>query len=241
MTGKFKMKKILGCIRRADDDFGLINDGDRIAVGVSGGKDSIALLYSLRLYQYFSQKKFDLVGITLDMGLFHPDTEELQKFCCANQIDYRVVETKIGNIVFEARNESNPCSLCSNLKRGALHNAAIAANCNKVALGHHFDDVLETLMMSLLYESRFNTFSPLTYMERKNIYVIRPMVYASEMEIIGAVKRHNLPVFKSGCPADGTTKRQEMKDDVKLITKKYPHFKERVLSALKNKDTRHLW
>ena len=235
------MKKLLGCIRRADEDFGLIKDGDRIAVGVSGGKDSIALLYALRLYKYFSKTKYDIIGITLDMGLFHPDTDEIQKFCSANDIEYKVVPTKIGNIVFEARKESNPCALCSNLKRGALHNAAIEENCNKVALGHHFDDVLETLMMSLLYEGRFNTFSPLTYMERKNIYVIRPMVYASEMEIIGVAKRHNLPVFKSGCPADGTTKREEMKEAVRVIVKKYPDFKERVLTALKNKDTQKLW
>ena len=231
------MKKLLGCIRRADEDFGLIKDGDRIAVGVSGGKDSIALLYALRLYKYFSKTKYDIIGITLDMGLFHPDTDEIRKFCSANDIEYKVVPTKIGNIVFEARKESNPCALCSNLKRGALHNAAIEENCNKVALGHHFDDVLETLMMSLLYEGRFNTFSPLTYMERKNIYVIRPMVYASEMEIIGVAKRHNLPVFKSGCPADGTTKREEMKEAVRVIVKKYPDFKDRVLTALKNKDT----
>lgn len=235
------MKKLLGCIRRADEDFGLIKDGDRIAVGVSGGKDSIALLYALRLYKYFSKTKYDIIGITLDMGLFHPDTDEIQKFCSANDIEYKVVPTKIGNIVFEARKESNPCALCSNLKRGALHNAAIEENCNKVALGHHFDDVLETLMMSLLYEGRFNTFSPLTYMERKNIYVIRPMVYASEMEIIGVAKRHNLPVFKSGCPADGTTKREEMKEAVRVIVKKYPDFKDRVLTALKNKDTQKLW
>lgn len=235
------MKKLLGCIRRADEDFGLIKDGDRIAVGVSGGKDSIALLYALRLYKYFSKTKYDIIGITLDMGLFHPDTDEIRKFCSANDIEYKVVPTKIGNIVFEARKESNPCALCSNLKRGALHNAAIEENCNKVALGHHFDDVLETLMMSLLYEGRFNTFSPLTYMERKNIYVIRPMVYASEMEIIGVAKRHNLPVFKSGCPADGTTKREEMKEAVRVIVKKYPDFKERVLTALKNKDTQKLW
>ncbi len=235
------MKKLLGCIRRADEDFGLIKDGDRIAVGVSGGKDSIALLYALRLYKYFSKTKYDIIGITLDMGLFHPDTDEIQKFCSANDIEYKVVPTKIGNIVFEARKESNPCALCSNLKRGALHNAAIEENCNKVALGHHFDDVLETLMMSLLYEGRFNTFSPLTYMERKNIYVIRPMVYASEMEIIGVAKRHNLPVFKSGCPADGTTKREEMKEAVRVIVKKYPDFKERVLTALKNKETQKLW
>ncbi len=235
------MKKLLGCIRRADEDFGLIKDGDRIAVGVSGGKDSIALLYALRLYKYFSKTKYDIIGITLDMGLFHPDTDEIRKFCSANDIEYKVVPTKIGNIVFEARKESNPCALCSNLKRGALHNAAIEENCNKVALGHHFDDVLETLMMSLLYEGRFNTFSPLTYMERKNIYVIRPMVYASEMEIIGVAKRHNLPVFKSGCPADGTTKREEMKEAVRVIVKKYPDFKDRVLTALKNKDTQKLW
>lgn len=235
------MKKILGCIRRADEDFGMIRDGDKIAVGVSGGKDSIALLYAMRLYQYFAKTKFDIVGVTLDMGLFHPDTTQLKRFCEENDIKYHVENTSIGNIVFEARKESNPCALCSNLKRGALHNAAIELGCNKVALGHHFDDVLETLMMSLLFEGRFNTFSPVTYMDRKQLYVIRPMVYAYEMEIIGAVRRHNLPVFKSGCPADGVTKREEMKNAVREIVKVYPDFKERVLTALKNKDTQKLW
>lgn len=235
------MKKILGCVRRADEDFGMISDGDKIAVGVSGGKDSIALLYAMRLYQYFSKAKFEMVGVTLDMGLFHPDTTQLQQFCGENQIPYHVEKTEIGNIVFEIRKESNPCALCSNLKRGALHDAAISLGCNKVALGHHFDDVLETLMMSLLFEGRFNTFSPVTYMDRKKIHVIRPMVYAYEMEIMGAVKRHNLPVFKSGCPADGVTKREEMKDIVRNIVKEYPDFKERVLTALKNKDTQKLW
>ncbi|MBP3348134.1 MAG: tRNA 2-thiocytidine biosynthesis protein TtcA [Clostridia bacterium] len=235
------MKKLLGCIRRADEDFGMIQDGDKIAVGVSGGKDSIALLYGMRLYQYFSKAKYEIVGITLDMGLFHPDTAELADFCAKNDIPYHVEPTEIGNIVFDIRKESNPCALCSNLKRGALHDAAIAQGCNKVALGHHFDDVLETLMMSLLFEGRFNTFSPITYMDRKQIHVIRPMVYAYEMEIMGAVKRHNLPVFKSGCPADGVTKREEMKDNVREIIKKYPDFKERVLTALRNSDNRHLW
>ncbi len=235
------MKKILGCIRRADEDFGMIQNGDRIAVGVSGGKDSIALLYAMRLYQYFSKTKFDIVGITLDMGLFHPDTTQLQEFCNKNDIEYHVENTSIGNIVFEVRKESNPCALCSNLKRGALHNAALELGCNKVALGHHFDDVLETLMMSLLFEGRFNTFSPVTYMDRKQLYVIRPMVYAYEMEIIGAVRRHELPVFKSGCPADGVTKREEMKNAVREIVKVYPDFKERVMTALKNKDTQKLW
>lgn len=235
------MKKLLGCIRRADEDFGMIQNGDKIAVGVSGGKDSIALLYAMRLYQYFAKTKFDIVGVTLDMGLFHPDTTQLRHFCAENNIKYHVENTSIGNIVFEARKESNPCALCSNLKRGALHNAAIELGCNKVALGHHFDDVLETLMMSLLFEGRFNTFSPVTYMDRKQLYVIRPMVYAYEMEIIGAVKRHNLPVFKSGCPADGVTKREEMKNVVRDIVKVYPDFKERVLTALKNKDTQKLW
>ncbi len=235
------MKKLLGCLRRADEDYSMIQDGDKVAVGVSGGKDSIALLYAMRLYQYFSKAKFDLVGITLDMGLFHPDTNELKCFCDENKIEYHVVKTQIGNIVFEERKETNPCSLCSNMKRGALHSAAVDLGCNKVALGHHFDDVLETLMMSLLFEGRFNTFSPVTYMERRNIHVIRPMIYCSEAEIAGVAKRYSLPVFKSGCPADGKTAREDMKNIVKLIIKKYPDFKERVLTALKNKDTQKLW
>ena len=235
------MKKVLGCIRRADEDFGMIQEGDRIAVGVSGGKDSITLLYALRLYQYFSKAKFEVVGITLDMGLFHPDTSILEQFCQQNQIEYHVVPTQIGRIVFEVRKESNPCALCSNLNRGALHNAALEHGCNKVALGHHFDDVLETLLMNLLYEGRFNTFSPVTYMERKGIYVIRPMVYASEMDVIGACRRHELPVFKSGCPADGATKREEMKELVRKTVKIYPDFKAKVLTALKTKETQKLW
>lgn len=235
------MKKVLGCLRRAVEDFGMIKEGDRIAVGISGGKDSLALLKALKLYQYFSPVSYHLEAITLTMGFDGFDLSKVQSFCNELGIPYTVIQTQIGKIVFEVRNEKNPCSLCAKMRRGALHNAALKLNCRKVALGHHRDDVIETLFLSMFYEGRFNTFSPITYLDRKDITLIRPLVYASEMDIIKMAGRHHLPVVNSPCPANGTTKRQYMKDLLARISKDIPMAKEQVLSALKNHSSRNLW
>jgi len=235
------MKKILGCIRRADQDFSMIQEGDRIAVGLSGGKDSLTLLKALRLYQYFSKTPFQLEAITLTMGLEPFDLSGVEKLCAELGIRYTVRHTQIGKIIFEARKEKNPCSLCANMRRGALHNVALELGCNKVALGHHREDVIETFFLSLFYEGRLNTFSPVTYLDRKKITLIRPMIYVPEKEIISYARRENLPVVHNPCPANGLTKRQYMKDLMTSICRDIPGAKERVIGALRNKEQYNLW
>ncbi len=235
------MKKILGCIRRADQDFSMIQEGDRIAVGISGGKDSLTLLKALRLYQYFSKTPFQLEAITLTMGLEPFDLSGVERLCADLEIPYTVRHTKIGKIIFEERKEKNPCSLCANMRRGALHNVASELGCNKVALGHHREDVIETFFLSLFYEGRLNTFSPVTYLTRKKITLIRPMVYVPEKEIISYAKKEELPVVHNPCPANGFTKRQYMKDLMASLSRDIPRVKEQVIGALRNKKQYNLW
>ena len=235
------MKKILGCIRRAAEDFNMIQPGDNIAVGVSGGKDSLTLLSALHLYKYFSKIPFTLQAITLTMGYDNFDLSGVEKLCKELDIPYTIQETEIGKIVFEERQEKNPCSLCANLRRGILHTAALKLGCNKVALGHHRDDVIETFFLSLFYEGRINTFSPVTYLDRKKITLIRPMIYIPEKDIISLAKRRALPIVDNPCPANGLTKRQDMKDLFTTLSKNIPNVREQVLSALRNKEQYNLW
>lgn len=235
------MKKILGCLRRAVEDFNMINEGDRIAVGVSGGKDSLILLKALRLYQFMSPVKYELEAITLDMGYEGVDWSEVKSFCEDLGIPYTIRDTHIATIVFDTRQEKNPCSLCAKLRRGALHNVALELGCKKVALGHHREDVIETLFLSLFYEARLNTFSPVTYLDRKDITLIRPLIYAPEPEIQKAVNRHSIPVVFNPCPANGETKREYIKNLLKDISKDIPNVHEQILSALKKPHGRRLW
>ncbi|HHU63348.1 MAG TPA: tRNA 2-thiocytidine(32) synthetase TtcA [Clostridiales bacterium] len=235
------MKRILSLLRRAVQDFNMIKPGDRIAVGLSGGKDSIALLHALKRFQYFSPTPFELEAITLTMGMDDPDLSPLINLCKDLKVPYTIKETKIGRIVFDVRREKNPCSLCANMRRGALHNAALERNCNKVALGHHKDDVIETFLLSLMYEGRLNTFMPVTYLTRKKITLIRPLIYAGEREIAGLSEKYNFPVVKNPCPASGRTKRQYVKELVSCLEKDIPDIREKILGAIKNKDARRLW
>ncbi|MGI5852257.1 MAG: tRNA 2-thiocytidine(32) synthetase TtcA [Clostridiales bacterium] len=235
------MKKILGCLRRAVEDFNMIEEGDRIAVGVSGGKDSLILLKALRLYQYMSPVKYELEAITLDMGYEGTDWTEVGDYCRELDIPYTLKETNIAKIVFDVRQEKNPCSLCANLRRGALNNTALELNCKKVALGHHREDVIETLFLSMFYEGRFNTFSPVTYLDRKDINLIRPMVYVPEADIKKAVSRHDIPVVFNPCPANGYTKREYIKNLLHDISGDIPNVHEQILSALKKSKVRKLW
>ena len=177
------MKKVLSYIRRACDDYAMINDGDRIAVGVSAGKDSLTLLCGLAAMRRFYPKKYELVAITIDMGFEGADFSSVRSFCEELDVEYRVVNTQISKIIFDVRKEKNPCSLCANLRRGILYDTAKKLGCNKVALGHHMDDVMETFFMSLIYEGRIHTFAPKTYLSRKEISIIRPMVYVPEKEV----------------------------------------------------------
>lgn len=235
------MKKILGCIRKAVEDFHMIKDGDVIGVGISGGKDSIALLHGLKLFQYFSPVKYDLKAITINLGFDNHDISPLEKFCNDIGVEYIVKQTEIAKIVFEERQEKNPCSLCARFKRAALHEACQENGINKLALGHHRDDAIETLFLSMFYEGRISTFDPVTYLSRRDLTMIRPMIYAEERDIKGAVKRHNLPVIKSPCPADGTTKREYMKDKLKELYKDIPYASSNLLSALLNEEQLNIW
>ncbi|SHH19900.1 ATP-binding protein [Tepidibacter thalassicus] len=235
------MKKILGCIRRACEDYNMIQDGDKIAVGFSGGKDSITLIYALKLYQRFSPQKFELEAITVDPGFKNMDLENAKSFLKKLEIPYTIVKTQIAQIVFDERKESNPCSLCSRMRRGAMHDMAKERGINKIALGHHLDDGISTLFLSMFYEGRINTFKPVTYLDRKDITTIRPMIYIPESTIITAVKKHNLPVLKSPCPVDKRTKREFANEIVKDFSHKIPDFRKRMLSCLQNKEQVQLW
>ena len=228
------MKRIISRVRKAIEDYDMIAEGDRIAVGVSGGKDSLVLLGALAGLSRFYPKKFTVKALTLDMG-YNADWSGVARYCEELGVSYTVKPTNIKEVVFDYRQEENPCSLCSKLRRGALNDLAIDEGCNKVALGHHNDDVLETFLLSLLYEGRINCFSPVTYLDRTNLYAIRPLIYARECDIRSVAKRLELPVVKSSCPADGATKRQDMKELLKMLEKSVnPGLKKRMFTAIQN-------
>ncbi len=230
------MKKLLSYIRRAVDDYNMIEDGDKIAIGVSGGKDSVALMLALNSLKRFYPKKFDLVAITVSMGFENTDFSPVLRLAESEKINYIVEETQIGEIVFNVRQEANPCSLCSKMRSGALNEAAIKAGCNKVALGHHFDDVVETFFMSLFKEGRINCFSPVTYLDRSNITKIRPMIYLPEKEITYFSNKNDLPIVKNPCPADGNTTRQYMKDLIMSLEKENKGLKQQIFHAVKTSE-----
>lgn len=235
------MKTTLGCIRRADQDFQMIQNGDSIAVGVSGGKDSLLLLYALWLYRKFSHTNYTLHAITMTLGLEPFDLTGVKALCEKLEIPYTIRETDIGHILFDVRKEKNPCALCAKMRRGILNDLAKEHGCNKLALAHHRDDALETLMMSLLFEGRIHTFHPVTYLSRTDLTVIRPMIYLPEKHVIRMAKALSLPVVKSPCPANGNTRRQEMKELLLALSKKYPNAPELMLSALQNEAQYGLW
>ena len=234
------MKKTLGCIRRADTDFQLIEDGDHIAVGVSGGKDSLLLLHALSLYRKFSHKNFTVTAVTVTMGLEPFDLSGISELCENLDIPYVIKETQIGEIIFDYRREKNPCALCAKMRRAVLAKACQELGCGKLALGHHREDVLETLLMSLFYEGRFHTFHPKTLMSRTGITVIRPLVYLPESHVKHMLKTLSLPVVSSPCPANGETKREEMKELIRRLKTIYPDAPERMMHALRQ-DHYDLW
>ena len=234
--GGHKMKKTLGCIRKADQDFGLFSDGDRIGIGVSGGKDSLLLIHALSLYRRFAHKNFEIEAFTVSMGFEPFDLSGISSLCDNLEVPYRVRQTQIGEIVFDMRNEKNPCSLCSKMRRSVLLNMCREYGCNKLALGHHSDDVIETLLMSLFYEGRFHTFQPKSFMSRTGITVIRPLVYLPEKHVIHMMKMLDLPVVKSPCPADGKTTREDMKELMTGLKRIFPDAPDRIMHAMRMRE-----
>lgn len=226
------MQKLLSYLRRGVDDYKMINDGDRITVGVSGGKDSLALLYGLAKLREFYPNKFSLCAVTLSLGFEGMDFSPVAQLCKELDVQYVVKETDIAQILFDIRKETNPCSLCAKMRRGALHDAALELGSHKVALGHHNDDALDTFMLSLVYEGRVNCFSPVTYLDRKDITLIRPLIYAPENYVAGFAKKYDLPIVQNRCPEDKRTKREYVKELIKRLEKENPGFKTRLFTAI---------
>ena len=225
------MQKLMGLVRRCVDDYHMIEAGDKIAVGVSGGKDSLVLLVLLAgLRQYFN-KPFQLEAITIDMGL-GMDYSGVQALCDKWDVPYTIVKTEIAPIIFDYRKEKNPCSMCAKMRRGALNQAILDKGFNKLALGHHYDDAVETFLMSLLFEGRISCFQPVTDLDRTGITQIRPMLYIHEKTVDNFATRQNLPVIQNRCPVDKATKREEVKQLIFNLSQTYPDLKERIFGAM---------
>jgi len=225
------MQKLIGLVRRCVEDYNMITPNDRIAVGVSGGKDSLALLVFLAELRKYNHNPFSVEAITIDMGL-GMDYSGIEQLCRDLEVPYTVVRTEIGPIIFDHRKEKNPCSMCSKMRRGALNQALLERGLNKLALGHHYDDAVETFMMSLIYEGRISCFQPVTNLDRTGIIQIRPMLYIHERTIDSFVQRAQLPVLTNRCPVDKYTKREEIKQLVYDLSATYPDLKERIFGAM---------
>ena len=225
------MQKLIGLVRRCVQDYHMIEEGDRIGVGVSGGKDSVALLAFLAELRKYNDKKFEVEAVTIDMGL-GMDYSSIQQLCDRLDVKFNLVKTEIGPIIFDHRKEKNPCSMCSKMRRGALNQAILERGMNKLALVHHYDDAVETFMMSLIYEGRISCFQPVTDLDRTGIIQIRPMLYIHEKSIDSFVKRNDLPVITNRCPVDKYTKREEIKQLVYDLSATYPDLRERIFGAM---------
>mgnify|MGYP001087026405 FL=1 len=227
-----KLQQVMSYVRRAIDDYHMIGEGDRIAVGISGGKDSLTLLYALHGLMRFYPKTFSIRAVTVDLGFENLNLDRIRELCESLKVEYTVVQTDIAQVVFEKRQEDNPCALCAKMRKGALNNAIKAAGCNKVAYAHHKDDVVETMLLSLLYEGRFHTFAPVTYLDRMELTVIRPLMYMNEADVVGFVHKYDVPVVKSPCPADGNTRREYVKNLLRQLNRENPGVKERMFTAI---------
>ncbi len=229
-----KLQQVFSYVRRAIDDYHMIEEGDRIAVGISGGKDSLTLLYALHGLMRFYPKSFSIHAVTVDLGFENLNLDRIKELCESLHVEYTIVKTDIAQVVFEKRQEDNPCALCAKMRKGALNNAIKAVGCNKVAYAHHKDDVVETMLLSLIYEGRFHTFAPVTYLDRMELTVIRPLMYMNEADVIGFVHKYDVPVVKSPCPADGNTKREYVKTLLRQLNQENPGVKERMFTAIQN-------
>lgn len=229
-----KLQQLLSYTRKAVDEYSMIQEGDHIAVGISGGKDSLTLLHAMRGLKRFYPQKFELSAITVDLGYTSTDFTPVERLCEEMEVPYRLVKTDIAHILFDERKESNPCSLCAKMRKGALNEAVKAMGCNKVAYAHHKDDIIETMLLSLIFEGRFHSFSPKTYLDRMDLTVIRPMMFVDESDVIGFKNKYDLPVVKSPCPIDGHTKRQYAKNLVHQLNLEHPGAKQRMYTAILN-------
>ena len=226
------MQRMMGLMRRCIDDYRMIEPNDKIAVGVSGGKDSLTLLALLAALREYYPQPYDLTAITIDMGLPGMDFAPVEDFCARLGVPYRRVSTQIGPIIFEYRKEKNPCLMCAKMRRGALNQALLEQGFHKVALGHHYDDAVETFLMSLLFEGRLSCFQPVTYLDRSGVTQIRPMLYLTESMMRNFAAEQQLPVVHNVCPSDKHTKRQEIKDLIVTLSATYPDLKNRVFGAM---------
>ena len=226
------MQAILSHVRRCIEDYEMIAPGDRIAVGVSGGKDSLILLYAMAKLKEFYPVPFELHALTVHPGVPEMDFGPVAELCESLNVPYHIIQTEIFDIIFNHRKEKNPCSMCAKMRRGAIHNAMKELELNKIALGHHFDDAVETFFLSLFYEGRLSCFQPVTYLDRTNITQIRPLLYCGEGMVRNAAIRHELPIVHNPCPADGNTRRQEVKELIERLRKDYPNLKDYVFGAM---------
>lgn len=226
------MQKILGKVRKCCEKFNLIDDNDKIAVGVSGGKDSLILLTALANLRIFYPKKFEVVAISIDLFNGKTDYTKLKEYCKKINVELYIVNSQINNVVFETRKESNPCSLCAKLRRGMLNSKAHELGCTKVALGHHKDDLIHTFLLSMFFEGRLSTFMPSSYLTKVNLNVIRPLILVEEKEIIAVAKKLDLPIIKNDCPANHKTEREHVKEILDYIKKEIPISKDRMFMAI---------
>lgn len=234
------LKWFKGKVKKAMTHYQMISDGDRVAVGLSGGKDSMTLLHVLHIIRREVPVRYDLHAIFVNPG-WPMDVDAMADFCRQRDIPFTNKLTDIGEVVFLERQEKNPCALCANLRRGAINNTARDLGLNKLALGHHLDDAIETFMLSLIYTGQFKTFSPVSYMERSNITLIRPLIYMTGQNVDTFVERYGIPVVKSLCPVNGKTKREEMKKLLEMLDGLYPDIKTRFLTAFQTLDTQNMW
>ena len=223
-------------MRQAIGKYGMIREGDHIAVGISGGKDSLTLLYALAGLRKFYPQKFTLTAITVHLGLPDMDFAPVSALCKQLDVPYEIVETRIGEIVFDVRKEKHPCALCAKLRKGALNEKALALGCNKIAYAHHRDDFVNTLFLSLLQEGRIATLSPHYVLERTGLTLIRPMMLIPEAQVKGFCRKYQLPVVTNSCPADGNTAREKVKQSIKLLQQEYPDLREHAFTAICNAD-----
>lgn len=226
------LQQLYSYTRRAIEQYHMIDDGDKIAIGISGGKDSLTLLYALSGLRRFYPNKFEIEAITVDLGLGIQNLSKIQELCEQLNVNYHIVKTEIGEIIFNQRKESNPCSLCATMRKGALNSKAKELGCNKIAYAHHKDDIIETMFLSLIYEGRFYCFSPSIYLERMELKVIRPMMFVEEHRVIAFMNKYELPVAKNPCPVDGHTKREYVKQLIKNIENDNPGVKERFFTSI---------